>query len=69
MPAPSAGSLVRMGALLSSLPYPADQPAQCPTNAVNAWISRSLPRPGSFYRRTTKAATQPAKTSHAATQY
>lgn len=35
-PVPSAGSLVRMGAQLSPLPYPADQPAQCPTNAVNA---------------------------------
>ncbi len=35
-PAPSAGSLVRMGAQLSPLPYPADPPAQCPTNAVNA---------------------------------
>ena len=35
-PAPSTGSLVRMGAQLSPLPYPADPPAQCPINTVNA---------------------------------
>ena len=35
-PVASAGSLVRMGALPSALPYPANLPAQCPTNAVNA---------------------------------
>jgi len=60
---------VRMGAQLPPLPYPADSPEQCPHKrrkrlnlALSAPLRLILPAH-------TKAATQPAKTSHAATQY